>query len=125
MKKTILVVDDFENTRWIIKNSLSKLDCEILEASEGSGALKFFDGRDIDLLITDLNMPGMNGIELVKEVRSNKSYGFIPIIMLTTEKNIEKMNEASKANLTAWVSKPFKYDDFVKIVAKCLNQSIR
>ena len=125
MKKQILVVDDFENTRWVIKHNLAQLDCEVLEAVNGMEALKLFDGRQIDLLITDLNMPQLNGIELVKEVRSIKKYEFIPIIMLTTERSMDKIKEAEKVKVTTWVNKPFEQEKFVKIVAKCINQSIR
>ncbi|MBN1184589.1 MAG: response regulator [Bacteroidales bacterium] len=125
MKKQILVVDDFENTRWVIKHNLTKLDCEILEAANGMEALKLFDGRQIDLLITDLNMPKLNGIELVKEVRSKKKYEFIPIIMLTTERSMDKIKEAENVKVTTWVNKPFEQEKFLKIVAKCINQSIR
>ena len=125
MKKHILVVDDFENTRWVIKHNLSQLDCEVLEAVNGMEALKLFDGRQIDLLITDLNMPQMNGIELVEEVRSLKKYEFIPIIMLTTERSMKKVGQAESAKVTTWINKPFEQEKFLKIVAKCVNQSIR
>ena len=125
MKKQILVVDDFENTRWVIKHNLSQLDCEVLEAVNGMEALRLFDGRQIDLLITDLNMPQLNGIELVKEVRSMKKYEFIPIIMLTTERSMGKMKQAENVKVTTWVNKPFEQEKFIKIVAKCINQSIR
>lgn len=125
MKKTILVVDDFENTRWVIQFTLRKLDCEILQASNGKEAMKFFDGRNIDLLITDLNMPEMNGIELVKKVREDPIYEFIPIIMLTTETNPEKMKQATDVKVTVWVKKPFEQESFLKIVMRCLNQSVR
>ena len=125
MKQVVLIVDDFENTRWVIKNSLSKLDCEIVQASDGKEALGFFNGQKIDLLITDLNMPNLNGIELVKKVRSEKQYEFLPIIMLSTERSMEKMKHAEEVKVTTWVSKPFQQEKFLKIVAKCLNQSIR
>lgn len=125
MKKSILIVDDFENTRWVIQFTLRNLDCEIMQASNGREALKFFDGRPVDLLITDLNMPEMNGIELVKKVRQDHKYEFIPIIMLTTETNPEKIKQANEVKVTTWVKKPFEQASFLKIVLKCLNQSIR
>ncbi|MBN2275927.1 MAG: response regulator [Bacteroidales bacterium] len=125
MKKNILVVDDFENTRWVIQFTLRKLDCEVFQAANGKEAMKFFDGRNIDLLITDLNMPEMNGIELVKKVRAMTNYEFIPIIMLTTETNPEKMKQANDIKVTVWVKKPFEQESFIKVVMKCLNQSAR
>ena len=90
-------------------------------AENGVEALKYFDGRDIDLLITDLNMPEMNGIELVKEVRELSKYSFIPIIMLTTERNPEKRQMAEDVKVTTWIQKPFEQERFVKIVARCLK----
>lgn len=125
MKKTILIVDDFENTRWVIANSLRSFDFDILQASNGREALKFFNGRPIDLLITDLNMPEMDGIELVKQVRDNTRYSFIPIIMLSTERSMEKIKNAEEAKITVWVKKPFDQKVFVKIVSKCINQASR
>ena len=125
MKKSILIVDDFENTRWVIQFTLRKLECEIWQAKNGAEALNFFDGRNIDLLITDLNMPVMDGIELVKKVRSDRNYEFMPIIMLTTETNPEKIKHANEIKITTWVKKPFEQESFIKIVMKCLNQSAR
>ncbi len=125
MKKKVLIVDDFEKTRMIIQNALSKLDCEFLHASNGFEALKFFNGQNIDLVITDLYMPEVNGIELVKEVRSRKRYEFIPIIMLSTERNIEKIRQAEEVKITAWVSKPFEGEQLIKTVTRCLHQSVK
>jgi len=125
MKKRILIVDDFENTRWVIQFTLRNLDCEILQAANGKEALKFFDGSSIDLLITDLNMPEINGIDLVKKVRQDHAYEFMPIIMLTTETDPKKVKQANEVKVTTWVKKPFEQDSFLKIVMKCLNQSIR
>jgi two-component system chemotaxis response regulator CheY len=127
MKKTVLIVDDFENTRWVIANSLQKkLEINILQAGNGKEAIKYFDGRrHIDLLITDLNMPEMDGIELVKNIRNNQKYGFIPIIMLTTERSMEKQKNAEDAQVTMWVKKPFDQKEFLVIVSKCLNQASR
>lgn len=121
MKKNIIIVDDFENTRKVIEFSLKNIEHNGLMAENGAEALKLFDGRDIDLLITDLNMPEMNGIELVKKVREIPKYAFIPIIMLTTERNPEKKQMAEDVKVTVWVQKPFEQERFVKIVQKCLK----
>ncbi len=121
MKKQIVVVDDFENTRWVIEFTLKAIECEILKASNGKEALSFFDGRTIDLLITDLNMPVMDGIQLVKEVKAKAKYRIMPIIMLTTEKKPELKQEAINLQITTWIQKPFKNDEFLKIVKKCLT----
>jgi len=120
MKKTTLIVDDFENTRWVIEFNLKSIGCEILRASNGKEALSFFDGRRIDLLITDLNMPIMNGIDLVKAVKEKTEYCTMPIIMLTTEMKPELKKEALNLRITTWMQKPFKAEEFIKIVKKCL-----
>ncbi len=121
MAKTIVVVDDFENTRKVIQFSLKTIDAEILQAGNGKEALKLFDGRKIDLLITDLNMPEMDGIELVSQVRRESGYMFIPIIMLTTERNQEKKDQAANVKVTTWMQKPFEQEKFLKVVNRCLK----
>lgn len=119
--KTIVIVDDFENTQKVIENSLKSLEHQALFANNGEEALKYFDGRPIDLLITDLNMPVMNGIELVKNVRGLDKYKLIPILMLTTEQNKEKRKMADEVKVTSWVQKPFNFEQFLKIVQRCLR----
>ena len=121
MKKNIVIVDDFENTLWILEFTLKNINCEILKAANGKEALSYFDGRRIDLLLTDLNMPQMNGLELVKEVKSNIYYRKLPVVLLTTEKNPEYKAKAAELNITTWIQKPFKSDDFMKIIKRCLQ----
>ncbi len=121
MKKRILVVDDFDSTIWVIEFSLRGLDCEIIKASNGKEAFAHFDGKQvIDLLITDLNMPVMDGMELVKRVKSMPEYKKIPVIMLTTEKDPTKKREATHLNITTWMQKPFQNEALIKVVKKCL-----
>ncbi|MCG8699637.1 MAG: response regulator [Bacteroidales bacterium] len=121
MRKNILVVDDFINTRKVIQASLKGIDACVMMAENGEEALKYFDGRTIDLLITDLNMPKMDGIELVKNVRGKVQYMFMPIIMLSTEIRKEKKQMAMDAKVTKWMQKPFELQSFIKIVNRCLN----
>lgn len=121
MKKTVLIVDDFENTRWVIEFALKLLNVDVISASNGQEALKQFDGKKIDLLITDYNMPVMDGVELVRNIRAMESYAFLPIIMLTTERNVEKMKKAQDVKVTAWIQKPYKQEDFLKVVQKLLK----
>ncbi len=121
MKKTIVVADDFDNTRWVIDFTLKTLDCEVLKASNGKEALAYFDGRPIDLLISDLHMPQMNGLELVRAVKYKSEYFEMPIIMLTTEKKTELKQEAMDLHVTMWMQKPFQTEEFLKIVKKCLK----
>ncbi len=96
MDKTIVIVDDFKNTLWVIDFTLSSLKVNTLKANNGQEALAFFDGRTIDLLITDYNMPIMNGLELIKAVKKLPKYEFIPIIMLTTEQDAEKKQKVDE-----------------------------
>lgn len=120
--KTILIVDDFTNTLKVIEFTIKRLpDVQILSAENGIDALKHFNGQKIDLLITDLNMPQMNGIELVEEVRKIAQYGYMPIIMLTTETSEEKQSLAKQVAVTAWMQKPFKADKFLEIVERLLK----
>lgn len=120
--KKVLIVDDFENTRWIVQQILQKEpELELLTAENGKEALTYFDGNPIDLLITDLNMPEMDGIELVQRVRGREKYRFIPIIMLTTERNPEKKQKAMDIKVTTWIQKPFEQAHFRKVVRKALR----
>jgi two-component system chemotaxis response regulator CheY len=122
LKKKVLIVDDFENTRWIVQQILQKEEeLELETAANGKEALQFFNGEKIDLLITDLNMPEMDGIELVRRVRATDKYRFIPIIMLTTERNPEKKQKALDIKVTTWIQKPFEQAQFRKIVRKALR----
>jgi two-component system chemotaxis response regulator CheY len=119
--KKIVVVEDFNTSRQIIKRTLEKLGYEVLEASDGREALKFFDGGKIDLLVSDYNMPNMDGAQLIEYVRSKDEYKYIPILMLSTETNIAKQNRAKEAKITAWIRKPFEIDEFTRIIEKALK----
>jgi two-component system, chemotaxis family, chemotaxis protein CheY len=119
--KKIVVVEDFNTSRQIIKRTLEKMGYEVLEASDGREALKYFDGGKIDLLVSDYNMPNMDGAQLIEYVRSKNEYKYIPILMLSTETNIAKQNRAKEAKITAWIRKPFEIDEFTKIIEKALK----
>jgi len=108
MAKTILIVDDSESIREVVHFTLENAGYNVLVGIDGKDALKFFDGSNqIDLLITDLYMPNMDGIELIKAVRMNEYYKRIPILFLTTESQREKKMEAKDAGATGWIIKPF------------------
>jgi len=119
--KKIVVVEDFNTSRQIIKRTLEKLGYEVLEASDGREALKYFDGDKVDLLISDYNMPNMDGGDLVEYVRAKDQYKYIPIFMLSTETNIAKQNRAKEAKITAWIRKPFEIDEFTRLIEKVLK----
>ncbi len=119
--KTILFVDDHASIRELVKDVLSQKGFSVLLSNDGADALNFFDGRSIDLLITDLHMEKMNGIELTKEVRKKIDYKHIPIVVLTTESQIEKKIEAKNAGATGWIVKPFDADNLVRVVNKLIR----
>ena len=121
MKPTVLVVDDFENTRFIIEFTLKRYGYEVLKAANGKEALVLLDGRAIDLIITDYNMPQMNGMELTKEVRKMEKYLHTPIYMLTTEQEASLKATGTKEGVTLWIIKPFEMDAFVKSVQKAIR----
>jgi len=107
MGKTVLIVDDSESIREVVTFTLENAGYSVLVGIDGADALKFFDGREIDLMITDLHMPNMSGIDLIKRVRENPVYKLIPILFLTTESQQAKKMEAKDAGATGWIIKPF------------------
>ncbi|NMM47432.1 response regulator [Marinigracilibium pacificum] len=119
--KNIVVAEDFNVSRKIICSVLSKEGHTVMEAANGKEAASLFDGRNIDMLITDFNMPEMTGGELIQQVRANNKYAYMPILLLTTEVNEDKLKIALNENITAWIKKPFQTDEFLKIVKKALR----
>jgi two-component system chemotaxis response regulator CheY len=120
--KTILLVDDSATILLSISNILSKAGYAVEKANcAAEGLKKFAAGLKIDLLITDLNMPGMNGIEFIKEVRKLPNYKFMPILFLTTESQQAKRVEAKAAGASGWLVKPATADellDTIKLVVR-------
>jgi two-component system chemotaxis response regulator CheY len=121
MNKQIVVAEDFNVSRKIIVSALTKEGFSVMEAIDGTDAASLFDGRAVDLLITDFNMPNMNGAELIKKVRSMRKYEYIPILLLTTEVKQEKIQQAIDGNITAHIKKPFDAQEFIKVVKKALR----
>ena len=118
--KTILVVDDFQTTRKVIINSLVKYGYRTIEAGDASEALSILDGRPVDLLITDFNMPLMDGADLITEMRKLPDYAYIPALVLSTEIKEDKKTKADNAKITAWIQKPFDLEKFIKVVQKAI-----
>jgi two-component system chemotaxis response regulator CheY len=121
MKKTIMAVDDSASVRMMVNFTLSAQGYDVVEAVNGIDALKKLDSRHVDMLITDINMPELDGINLVQKVRENPVYKFIPIIILTTESQKEKRIEGKAAGATGWIVKPFKPDQLIAVVRKVLS----
>lgn len=118
MAKTIMVVDDSVSLRQVVAIALKGAGYEVIEASDGKDALGKMTGQKINLIISDVNMPNMDGITLVKEVKKHPSYKFTPIIMLTTESQDTKKQEGQAAGAKAWVVKPFKPEQMLDAVSK-------
>lgn len=118
MAGKIMVVDDSASIRQLVGFTLKNAGYDVVEASDGRDAVSKLSGNRVGMLITDLNMPNMDGIELVRKVRGDASHKFIPIIMLTTESQDAKKQEGKAAGATGWIVKPFKPDQLLAVVKK-------
>jgi two-component system chemotaxis response regulator CheY len=122
MSKTIMLVDDSATILLSISNILTKAGYAVEKASNANDGLnKFKSGVKVDLLITDLNMPGMNGIDFIKEVRQLPSYKFMPILFLTTESQQSKRAEAKAAGASGWLVKPATADELLNTIKLVLR----
>ena len=120
--KTILIVEDSVTTRALIRAVIDELgDFETVEASSGFEALKMLPMQDYDLIITDINMPDINGIELISFVRSNPRYRLLPIIIVSTERSEEDKKRGMALGATAYVTKPFKSGELQEIIQKTIG----
>src|SRR5215471_3038210 len=118
MAKTILVVDDSASLRQVVGIALTGAGYEVVEAVDGKDALTKLDGQKVHLIISDVNMPNMDGITLVKEVKQLPAYKFTPIVMLTTESKDSRKAEGQAAGAKAWVLKPFNPPQLLGVVQK-------
>lgn len=120
MPKTIMTVDDSASVRQMVSFTLKNEGHNVIEAVDGKDALGKLTGQ-VDMIITDLNMPNMDGIEFIRQVRVKPAYKFIPIIMLTTESQAQKKQEGKTAGATGWIVKPFKPEQLLAVVGKVLR----
>ncbi|VWX36585.1 Two-component system chemotaxis response regulator CheY [Limnobacter sp. 130] len=120
MPKTIMVVDDSNTIRQVVSMTLKSEGYDVLEASDGNDALQKIKGKKIHLVISDVNMPGMDGITLVKELKKLPEFKFMPVIMLTTESQDSKKAEGQAAGAKAWVIKPFQPAQMLSAVSKLI-----
>ncbi|HEX4917581.1 MAG TPA: response regulator [Limnobacter sp.] len=118
MSKTVLIVDDSTSLRQVVSMTLKSQGFEVLEGCDGKDALTKLDGRKISLIVSDLNMPNMDGLSFVREVKKLANYKFVPIIMLTTESDERLKSEGQAAGLKAWMVKPFKPEQMIAAVNK-------
>lgn len=118
MAKTIMIIDDSASLRQVVKLTLVSAGYEVIEACDGVDALNKLDGIKIHLIICDVNMPNMDGITFLKQVKGTPNYKFTPVIMLTTESQESKKQEGQAAGAKAWVVKPFKPETMLVAVSK-------
>ena len=119
--KRILTVDDSASVRQMVSFTLRKADCEVVEAVDGKDGLAKVSSGKFDLIITDLNMPNVDGIQMIAAVRKLPGYSFIPILMLTTESQAEKKDAGRKAGATGWIVKPFNADQLIAVLQKLVK----
>lgn len=121
MGRMIMTADDSASIREMVSFTLRQAGYGVIEAVDGQDALSKFNGNKVDMLIADLNMPNMDGINLIREVRKLPDHKFIPIIILTTESQEAKKNEGRQAGASGWIVKPFKPDQLLAVVTKVLR----
>lgn len=118
MSKKILLVDDSESVRQVARIALRGAGYDVLEACDGTDALSKLTGDKVHLIVSDVNMPKMDGITFLKEVKRHPNYKFTPVIMLTTEAGQDKKEEGKAAGAKAWIVKPFNPQTLVDAVSK-------
>lgn len=118
MAKMVLIVDDSASMRQLVAFALKDAGYDVIAAIHGKDALDKLNGTRIDMAITDLNMPEMNGIEFIKQLRTKPGYKFTPVVMLTTESQESRKQEGRQAGASGWLVKPFTPEQLVEIVKK-------
>jgi len=120
MSKRILMVEDSPSVRQMMSFTLRGAGYEVVEAHNGCEALEKFHEQPVDMVVTDLNMPHMDGKTLIRNLREDPKNRFMPIVMLTTESDENKRREVRDAGASAWIKKPFKPDQLLNVVRMVL-----
>ena len=118
---SILAVDDSASMRQMVSFTLKGAGYEVIEAVDGVDALQKAQSRKVDLVVTDVNMPNKNGIELIKDLRALPAYKFTPMLMLTTESGMDKKQQGKAAGATGWIVKPFNPEQLLKTIRKVIS----
>ncbi len=118
--KTALIVDDSASIRQLVAHTLTQAGFEVTQAEDGVDALKKLEGKTVQIVISDVNMPNMDGLTFVKQLRTKPAFKFIPVLMLTTEATDAKKAEGKAAGATGWLVKPFNPQQMLQVVAKVL-----
>lgn len=120
--KTVIAVDDSSSIRHLVALVLTHAGYEVIEAMDGEDALSAIAGREVHLVLTDINMPNMDGLELTRRLRAMPEYRFVPIVMLTgSESGSVNRRDGMAAGATAWVAKPFHPDQLLAVVKKVVR----
>lgn len=120
MAKKALIVDDSASMRQMVAYTLRQGGFEVVEGENGQDALDKLPGHTVEIIITDLNMPVMDGITFIQKVRALPALKFVPILMLTTETQASKKEQGKAAGATGWIVKPFDPEKLLQTVAKVL-----
>jgi len=118
MSKSILIVDDSSSVRTVVGIALRGAGYDVLEAVDGADGLRQLDGRKVHLIISDVNMPNMDGLTFLKELKKRPQYKFTPVMMLTTEADESKIAIGKSEGARAWMVKPFKPELMLAAVTK-------
>jgi len=117
-KKTILIVDDSTSLRAAVRIALDSAGYDVVEAADGQDALGKLDGRKLHLVISDVNMPRLDGYGFVTAMKQKASYKYTPVVMLTTEDSAAKKERGREAGVKAWIVKPFQPPTLLNVVSK-------
>lgn len=116
MGKRVMTVDDSATVRRVLQLTLTGAGYDVVEAVDGADALEKLSGESVDMLVTDLNMPNIDGINLIQQVRQKPGNRFMPIIMLTSESQPEKKSAGKTAGASGWITKPFRPEQLLAVV---------
>lgn len=120
MSRVIMTVDDSASVRQMVSFSLRQAGYDVVEAEDGRDAQEKLAASPVNMVITDLNMPQVDGLELIRWLRANPAHRLVPIIMLTTESQEARKEEGKSAGATGWITKPFEPEQLLKVVNKVL-----
>ena len=121
MAKTILAIDDSASIRHLLSSTLEGFGFRVIAAADGRDGLEKLAENGADLIITDLHMPNVDGIGFIHHVRQLPAYRFVPIIMLTTERQGLLKREGAAAGATAWIAKPFLPEELITVIRKVMR----
>jgi two-component system chemotaxis response regulator CheY len=116
-----MTVDDSASVRQVVAFTLKSAGFDVVEAVDGKDALSKLNGNTVHMIITDLNMPNLDGLSLIRNVRAGTTHKFVPVIMVTTESDDAKKQEGKQAGATGWIVKPFKPEQLLAVVKKVLG----